>query len=617
MMKLGKTLGREELLARQIGKLERRLEKLQQRSGRLAQLRLAVFFTAVFSSAFAFLQWGAWPWLVTLGVGLVPFAGLVWWHRRVETAVHHFDIWLDIRRTNLARLRLEWDALPPPLPVPARFDHPFALDLDMVGERSVHRLLDTAVSEEGSERLRGWLLVQTPNLPEIARRQKVVAELVRWPLFRDKLILKARLVAQTTESRWPGRQLLQWLAAHAPNPRLRPLAVGLSGLALLFWLLFGLAQQDTLPSVWRWVWLVYVVVYGSQWAQAGDLFHDVVFIDDSLRRLSPLFQFLEQHNYGRFPHLQALCQPILQPDEKPSTYIRRLQRVVTAVGIRQNPFLALLINLLFPWDMVVALLLQKERERLAALLPSWLDVWFELEALSSLATYAYLHPETTVPVIDDSEDIVFTAVRLGHPLLPEEMKVRNDFAMSQMGEIAMITGSNMSGKSTFLRTVGVNLAMAFAGGMVDAASLVTRPFRLFSSIRVSDSVTDGYSFFYAEVRRLAQLLTSLADKTAVPLFYFIDEIFRGTNNRERLIGSRAYVRALANKKGVGLVATHDLELVKLADEITAVHNYHFRDDVADGKMVFDYTLRSGPCPTTNALKIMALAGLPVPERTEE
>ncbi len=610
-------MGREEQLVRQITKLERRLKKLQQRSSRLAQLRLAVFFTAVFSSAFAFLQWGAWPWLVTLSVGLVPFAGLVWWHRSVETAVHQLAIWLDIRRTHLARLRLDWDALPPPLPVPARFDHPFALDLDLVGERSVHRLLDTAVSEEGSERLRSWLLAQTPDMPEIARRQKVVAELARWPLFRDKLILKARLVAQTAESRWPGRQLLQWLAAHAPNPRLRPLAVVLSLLALLMWLLFGLAQQGILPPVWRWVWLVYAVVYGSQWAQAGDLFHEVVFIDDSLRRLTPLFRFLEQTHYGRFPHLQAVCQPVLQPDQKPSTYIRRLQRVVTAVGIRQNPLLALMINLLFPWDMVVALLLQKERETLAALLPSWLDVWFELEALSSLAAYAHLHPETTVPVFDERGDVVFTAVQLGHPLLPGSVKVRNDFAVSQMGDIAIITGSNMSGKSTFLRTVGVNLAMAFAGGVVDADSLVTRPFRLFSSIRVSDSVTDGYSFFYAEVRRLAQLLASLAEDTAVPLFYFIDEIFRGTNNRERLIGSRAFVRALANQTGVGLVATHDLELVKLADEITAVHNYHFRDDVADGKMVFDYTLRPGPCPTTNALKIMALAGLPVPERIEE
>ncbi|MCA9874192.1 MAG: hypothetical protein KC441_11075, partial [Anaerolineales bacterium] len=173
------------------------------------------------------------------------------------------------------------------------------------------------------------------------------------------------------------------------------------------------------------------------------------------------------------------------------------------------------------------------------------------------------------------------------------------------------TGSNMAGKSSFLRTLGVNLVLAYAGGPVLAHSFQARLFRLYTSIRVSDSVTDGFSYFYAEVRRLQGLLAALETEDERPLFFLIDEIFRGTNNRERLIGSRSFVRALVGGRGVGLIATHDLELVKLAEERTAVHNFHFRDDVVDGKMVFDYTLRPGPCPTTNALKIMQLAGLPV------
>jgi DNA mismatch repair ATPase MutS len=139
----------------------------------------------------------------------------------------------------------------------------------------------------------------------------------------------------------------------------------------------------------------------------------------------------------------------------------------------------------------------------------------------------------------------------------------------------------------------------------------TQLFRLFTSMRLTDSVTEGYSFFYAEVRRLKALLTELEQVAERPLFFLIDEIFRGTNNQERLLGSRAYVRALAGGHGVGFIATHDLELVKLADENALIHNYHFRDAVVDGRMVFDYKLHPGPCPTTNALKIMALAGLPL------
>jgi DNA mismatch repair ATPase MutS len=186
-----------------------------------------------------------------------------------------------------------------------------------------------------------------------------------------------------------------------------------------------------------------------------------------------------------------------------------------------------------------------------------------------------------------------------------------DFAL---GEVVIITGSNMSGKSTFLRTLGVNLCLAYAGGVVCASTFQATLFRLFTCIRVSDSVTDGYSYFYAEVRRLKALLVELEQRERLPLFFLIDEIFKGTNNRERLIGSRSYVHALVGRNCMGAISTHDLELVKLADVLPEVKNYHFREEVIDGRMVFDYRLRPGPCPTTNALKIMQMEGLPVEEQ---
>jgi DNA mismatch repair ATPase MutS len=169
----------------------------------------------------------------------------------------------------------------------------------------------------------------------------------------------------------------------------------------------------------------------------------------------------------------------------------------------------------------------------------------------------------------------------------------------------------MAGKSTFLRTLGTNLCLAYAGAPVNARRFDTSLFRVFTCIKVSDSVTDGISYFYAEVKRLKALLLASDSGHGLPLFFLIDEIFRGTNNVERHLGSRAYIRSLATRPVVGAIATHDLELVKLADEIPGIVNYHFREEVRDGRMIFDYELRTGPCPTTNALKIMQIEGLPV------
>jgi DNA mismatch repair ATPase MutS len=279
--------------------------------------------------------------------------------------------------------------------------------------------------------------------------------------------------------------------------------------------------------------------------------------------------------------------------------------------------LALLINLVIPWNLLVAWLLDRYKAALRAQLQTWLQTWFELEALLSLANFASLNPAAAFPQVlpgvpADSQPVL-QAQALGHPLLPPETRVCNDFTLHSLGEVTLVTGSNMAGKSTFLRTLGINLALAFAGGPVIAAGLVTAPFRLFTSIQLSDSLGDGISYFYAEVRRLKALLDALESGHAYPVFFLIDEIFRGTNNLERRAGSRAYLRTLAGSAGAGAVSTHDLALARLADEKPGILNYHFREEVHDGRMAFDYLLRPGPSPTTNALKIMRQAGLPVDE----
>ncbi len=608
---------RRQALESQVRRLRGRLEMQQRHSQRLSHLRLGLFLLGVAASAATLLSSGVWWWLGVSLLVAAPFFTAVYTHLQVGKTIQRYKIWLDIKEKHLARMALDWERLPAAEPVPPRFDHPFALDLDLIGERSLHQLLDTAVSQEGSERLRDWLLEPAPDPSQIATRQALVQELAYRPLFRDKLRLHAALVAQDAEQKWPGQRLLTWLADQPELPSLRAALLFLAPLAVVNMILWVLSINGLLPSWWGATWLIFVFVSLLQMRRIGPVFNEVFFLRDGLEQLQVLFGFLEGYRYGRSPNLTTLCHPFVDGNgrhagQRPSNHLKRIQRIVGAISLQKNPFLWISLNAVIPWDIYFVYQLNRAKESLAELLPAWLDIWFELEALNSLANYAYLNPDNTFPIIQTDQTTLLQASQVGHPLIPDENRICNDFVNSKPGSIDIITGSNMSGKSSFLRTLGINLRLAYAGGPVLAQAFSTALFRMYSSIRITDSVTDGFSYFYAEVQRLQALLQELERDNAIPLFFLIDEIFRGTNNRERLIGSRAYIRALSGKNGIGIVATHDLELVQLAEELSGVSNFHFRDDVRNGRMTFDYKLRPGPCPTTNALKIMELAGLPIP-----
>ncbi len=599
---------RRAALQRQGQRLEQRLGALNQISDRFTWLRLALFVIGVAASAALFVWQGPWGFLA----GALGFAALflvvVARHNRVEASMARHKLWQQLKLAQLARMGLEWAQLPPS-PFEPRADHPFEMDFDLVGERSLHRLIDTTVSQEGSERLREWLSAPIPDAAAIARRQPIVRELVPLALFRDRLTLNARLAAASDE-KWRAQRLLDWFEQHQPVGWRGPLRLA-SGLAALNLPLFLLDRFGGLPPFWLLTGALYLLLYLVYGTRLAHLFEEAMELRALVSHLLAVFQQLERFSYRRTPHLKALCTPFLEPAQRPSHFLRGIARIVNATGAGGNPLVHLLLNLFVPWDFYFAYRLERQQAAAAQALPLWLDRWIELEALGALANLAYLNPHYIFPTIRHEAPACFEATQLGHPLLPDPIKVRNDFGSCGPNEITLITGSNMAGKSSFLRTIGASVALAYAGGPVDARALTLSLFRPFACIRVSDSVTDGISYFYAEVKCLKALLTELGREHPMPLLFFIDEIFRGTNNRERLIGSRAYIRALAGQRGIGLLSTHDLELVHLADEIPTVRNFHFRESVEDGRMRFDYTLRPGPCPTTNALLIMEMEGLPV------
>jgi hypothetical protein len=473
-------------------------------------------------------------------------------------------------------------------------------------------LLDIAVSREGSHLLGKWLLEKVPDPGNIMERQQVVQELTCLPGFRDRFLLYFQ---QVSEERLEGGKFLEAISAHKPSKNLHWLLPLLTLLAIVNIFLILINWFAGTPPYWLFSLPVYIVLYFLNLDSVKHIFSDASFLDAELTKIRVMLRFLETYPYHKNAHLAEVCRPFWEKTQRSSRKIKKLRRVAAGVGLRMNPGMAILLNLLGPWDFFVASQLEKCKAALSEDVPVWLEAWSKLEAMISLANFAWLNPENTFPGIAENspggKNALFTARQLGHPLLPFSEKTCNDFSLNSPGEMALITGSNMAGKSTFLKTLGINLVLAYAGGPVNAVYLRTSLFRVFTSVKVSDSVTDGISFFYAEVRRLKALLQALQQEHPYPVFFLIDEIFRGTNNRERFIGSRSYIRALAGQNGLGAISTHDLELTKLADENDRLFNYHFREEIIDGKMVFDYQLRPGPCPTTNALVIMQMEGLPM------
>ncbi len=613
-------------LQRKVARLDRCLAELQSDIDRLTRLRLLTFALLLAGSSAALLAFGP----EAFAAALVLFAGLfllmVYRHRQAEQTMARFVIWRRLTEAQIARMTLDWAHIPPESTYEVSMDHPFARDLDLVGTRSIHRLLDMATTIEGSALLSEWLLETEPDVGETMRRQELVRELTRLPALTNRLVMSATLAAgpetavgQGAEQlRWSGARLLAWLDGPTEKGNLRTVLIALIALVPVnLLLLFGYLRLDW-PPLFIVSWVVYGALTISQMPVITMAFQDAAVMNDSLRQLAAVFALFEERSFSRLPALQRFTAPLRAPGKRPSELLRRASRLLGGASLRYNVFLALLLNGLVPWDVFFADRLLDMKEELQGVLPGWLQLWFEFEALSGQANVSRVYPEAVFPTITREETGAspFEGSNLVHPLILAEESVGNDYAVDRLGTLTIITGSNMAGKSSFLRTLGVNLRLALSGAPVLADALQTMPFRVFASITVTDSVTDGFSFFYAEVRRLKALLSELQRPGEAPLFFLVDEIFRGTNNRERLIGSRAYVRALVGSCGTGAIATHDLELVHLADRDSNIHNFHFRDDVRDGRMVFDYKLHPGPCPTTNALRIMALAGLPVPEEPE-
>lgn len=586
-------------------RLKERIGFLSKRSNRFSLYRLITFITGAGLSIISFYFSKETGWSV-LALSLVSFSIIVHFHNKLLFGIKRCHSYLKIKEEHIARMNIDWERIPKPIINSPPPDLTTEKDLDLTGNYSLHNLIDTTISYEGSSLLRKWITNYLPDSAEIVQKQKIIKELSGLSLFRDKFSLKANLISK----KYLDCSKIESWAKSSHTYSLPVWSLVLSGILIIGYLtLFLLNVFDITGNFWLITLMIYFFVYSSFQKNVKKVVEESEGLEINFRKFTALVLYIEKFSFENHAELKNFLRTFKDSDNSVSKELRKLQAIISALQIRENFVMRIILNLVFPYDIYFCQKLMKVRPVLEKNITGWLNAFNELECYMSLSNFAYLNPDYCFPEIDVENKNVFETRELGHPLLKRVVKVCNDFSTEKKYEITIITGSNMSGKSTFLRTVGINMCLANAGAPVNASYFKSSLYELFTCIKVTDSVVDGISYFYAEVKRLKELLDDFQKENGLEKFFLIDEIFKGTNNKERLIGSNSFIKKLALLNGTGMISTHDLELVNLEKEIPSVTNYHFREFISNGLMNFDYKIHKGPCPTTNALKIMEMAGL--------
>ena len=557
---------------------------------------------------------------IVLLIFLVGFLTTTWFHQRLKSRLRRLDLWMGIKKDLLARLQLDWPNMhlqthhPPP-------HHPYALDLDLTGPHSLLALLDTTFSSNGHTRLQSWVF--QANDPESDglpwhMRQTLIRELTPLSRLKDRCLLATRLISPNPLD---GTRILSLLEQPISIPNLSLLIIAASSLCALTIMLGLWTLLTGAPNFWLFSLIIYVGLYFLLSGSVAPLFGRVLALHVELEKLVTVISTLERSTFSNQPTIRQHCKELLTNDRRPKSSLKQLGRICHGLSVKAHPLIHLALNALIPWDLIFVGKLNRLITALHGSLPKWLETIGQLDAASALARFAYVSPDYQWPQLEETHEPEhppgITAHEIGHPLISRSHRITNDLDLRGEGHMLLVTGSNMSGKSTYLRTVGINLCLAQAGGPVCATTFSWSWLRLYCCIRVTDALDEGLSYFYAEVKRLKVILDAVHSITSQPVLFLIDEIYRGTNNRERLAGSEAFVQVLQQSRGLGMISTHDLELTRLAGTNGHIRNAHFQESVEDGTLHFDYQLRPGPCPTTNALRIMAQEGLPVPENSEK
>ncbi len=585
---------------------EKTAVQLQRRYNRLSIARLLIFIIAVGAAVYCFgLHWG---WGVGfVAVFLAAFYRFVVWHSGILEAARFNERQARINAWEKAALEGDCAVFYPgkewmdPL-------HPYLFDLDVFGEYSLYQYLNRTTTSVGRAKLAGWLSAPA-NGTEIAARQTAVTEL------RDKLDWRQAFQATGLDTNDNPKHLLAldaWMEE-------KPFVLGNRWLTAALVLAPALVLTGMVLWIFVWPWQAAIwFLAPSVWALSRTVkkvtktHEHTAKAAEVLNYYSRLIHRIETAPEWKAPRLNRLKAVFQEGNETASRRTRQLSYIIAQLNVRYNVF-AVFLNLLTVWDLQWVYRLEKWKSKEKGRLPLWFDALAEMEALAGLANAWYNNPDWTLPVLHPEARL--SAVQLGHPLIHPSKRVSNDIGLPLHGHIKLITGSNMAGKSTFLRTVGINAVMALAGAPVCARELFLKPLQVYTSMRTQDALHESASSFYAELKRLKQIIECVEAAQApetdqLPVLFLLDEILKGTNSVDRHTGAKALIRQLIQSRGAGLIATHDLELGALeADAGGAIENLCMEVEIRDGELFFDYKLKRGVSKSFNATLLMQNMGI--------
>lgn len=589
---------------------EKEATRLKARYDRLALVRLAIFVAAILTTIFFWsLVW--WGGILFIALFIAGFYRFVVWHQRIQEEAQHLEL--------MAKLNgYEWDAVQHKyqvFPTGKAFldmEHPYALDLDIFGEYSFFQYVCRANTAIGQARLADYLLQPLTDGPAIRARQEAITEL------RDNLDWRQHFQAYGGNAKDEPAHLTllqQWLEDEPfvlNNRRLR-LALYLTPI----WFAIGVALWAT---VFTWhIMLLFLIppalIIRRTIERVNYTHRRTTYAGDTLAVYGKLIRQIEGKNF-QAPLLVALHDRLGGQEQAASKHISRLAYIISQLNVRYNVF-AIFLNIIGLWDLQWVYRLEKWKAELKHALPEWFVVLSEIEALCSFGNAWYNNPEWVLPRYNEQAELA--AKNISHPLIDRTVRIGNDLSMPTRGHIKLITGSNMAGKSTFLRTIGLNLVLAQAGAPVCAESLDFPTLQVYTSMRTQDALHESTSSFFAELKRLKVIIEAVdnANQPAsgqLPVFFLLDEILKGTNSVDRHTGSAALIRQLIRQRGGGLIATHDLELGGLEAEADgAIENLRIEVEIRDGQLDFDYTLKKGVSKSFNATLLMKRMGIRIEE----
>jgi hypothetical protein len=539
------------------------------------------------------------PWWLLVAVAVFLVIAIL--HAKVLRQRTCAERAVDFYRKGLARIEDRW---PGTGQTGERIDvrsSLYATDLDLFGNDSLFELLSLARTRMGEDTLAGWLLSPSPAA-QLVQRHEAIGEL------RNRLDLREdiAILGEDLKVGIHPEALTQW--AEAPNQLthswLRWLSLLLAMAAIAAAIVW--AQLGTKAPFFA-ILIIETIITALLRKRTDAVFHATEHALEDLQLLTSLLARIEREQFAS-PRLQALKVDLSSHHLAASQAIARLRTIVEYIRSLDNPLMRIL-NIPLLYVVQVAYAAEAWRKAHGAAVRSWLAAASEIEALLSLAAYSYEHPSDPFPEFLEGSPC-FIAEQLGHPLIPSAKCVRNDVSLCGEARVLLISGSNMSGKSTLMRAVGINTVLAMAGAPVRARRLQLTPLQIGASILINDSLQEGSSRFYAEITRLRHIC-DLAENQP-PVLFLLDELLQGTNSKDRLIGAEGVVRALMASGAIGLISTHDLALTNIAaQEGNRLQNVHLQDEIRDGRMTFNFKLHDGVVTKSNGIELMRLIGLKV------